>query len=163
MCGIAGYLGEVKHPIDCLTKMADAISHRGPDNKGVWSDHNPSIGFAHSRLSILDLSSAGNQPMHSSSGNYVIIFNGEIYNHKSLRSELESINQRNWLGHSDTETLLAAIEEWGLKKTLVKAKGMFAIALWDKSSNKLSLACDRIGEKPLYYGWVNNQFVFHLN
>ena len=160
MCGIAGYLGEVKHPIDCLTKMADAISHRGPDNKGVWSDHNPSIGFAHSRLSILDLSSAGNQPMHSSSGNYVIIFNGEIYNHKSLRSELELINQRNWLGHSDTETLLAAIEEWGLKKTLVKAKGMFAIALWDKSSNKLSLACDRIGEKPLYYGWVNNQFVF---
>ena len=160
MCGIAGYLGEVKHPIDCLTKMADAISHRGPDNMGVWSDHNPSIGFAHSRLSILDLSSAGNQPMHSSSGNYVIIFNGEIYNHKSLRSELESINQRNWLGHSDTETLLAAIEEWGLKKTLVKAKGMFAIALWDKSSNKLSLACDRIGEKPLYYGWVNNQFVF---
>ena len=160
MCGIAGYLGEVKHPIDCLTKMADAISHRGPDNMGVWSDHNPSIGFAHSRLSILDLSSAGNQPMHSSSGNYVIIFNGEIYNHKSLRSELNLINQRNWLGHSDTETLLAAIEEWGLKKTLVKAKGMFAIALWDKSSNKLSLACDRIGEKPLYYGWVNNQFVF---
>ena len=160
MCGIAGYLGEVKHPIDCLTKMADAISHRGPDNMGVWSDHNTSIGFAHSRLSILDLSSAGNQPMHSSSGNYVIIFNGEIYNHKSLRSELESINQRNWLGHSDTETLLAAIEEWGLKKTLAKAKGMFAIALWDKSSNKLSLACDRIGEKPLYYGWVNNQFVF---
>ena len=160
MCGIAGYLGEVKHPIDCLTKMADAISHRGPDNMGVWSDHNPSIGFAHSRLSILDLSSAGNQPMHSLSGNYVIIFNGEIYNHKSLRSELESINQRNWLGHSDTETLLAAIEEWGLKKTLAKAKGMFAIALWDKSSNKLSLACDRIGEKPLYYGWVNNQFVF---
>ena len=160
MCGIAGYLGEVKHPIDCLTKMADAISHRGPDNMGVWSDHNTSIGFAHSRLSILDLSSAGNQPMHSSSGNYVIIFNGEIYNHKSLRSELELINQRNWLGHSDTETLLAAIEEWGLKKTLAKAKGMFAIALWDKSSNKLSLACDRIGEKPLYYGWVNNQFVF---
>tara|TARA_B100001057_G_scaffold490678_1_gene579430 strand:- start:3376 stop:5295 length:1920 start_codon:yes stop_codon:yes gene_type:complete len=160
MCGITGYLGEVKHPIDCLTKMADAISHRGPDNMGVWSDHNPSIGFAHSRLSILDLSSAGNQPMHSSSGNYVIIFNGEIYNHKSLRSELDLINQRNWLGHSDTETLLAAIEEWGLKKTLVKAKGMFAIALWDKSSNKLSLACDRIGEKPLYYGWVNNQFVF---
>jgi len=160
MCGIAGYLGEVKHPIDCLTKMADAISHRGPDNMGVWSDHNPSIGFAHSRLSILDLSSAGNQPMHSSSGNYVIIFNGEIYNHKSIRSELESINRRNWLGHSDTETLLAAIEEWGLKKTLAKAKGMFAIALWDKSSNKLSLACDRIGEKPLYYGWVNNQFVF---
>ena len=160
MCGIAGYLGEVKHPIDCLTKMADAISHRGPDNMGVWSDHNPSIGFAHSRLSILDLSSAGNQPMHSSSGNYVIIFNGEIYNHKSLRSELNLINQRNWLGHSDTETLLAAIEEWGLKKTLVKAKGMFAIALWDKLNKKLSLVRDRLGEKPLYYGWVHGQFVF---
>ena len=98
--------------------------------------------------------------MHSVSGNYVLIFNGEIYNHKYLRSELESISNRNWLGHSDTETLLASIEEWGIENTLSKVKGMFAIALWDKRSKNLYLSCDRIGEKPLYYGWVNEQFVF---
>ena len=160
MCGIAGYVGETPNPSDCLTKMAQAINHRGPDNKGIWSDEKADIGLAHARLSILDLSSAGNQPMHSTSKNYVIVFNGEIYNHNELRLELELINNRNWLGHSDTETLLAAIEEWGLEKTLIKSKGMFAIALWDKNSKNLSIACDRIGEKPLYYGWVKEQFVF---
>ena len=160
MCGIAGYVGETPNPSDCLAKMAQAINHRGPDNKGIWSDEKADIGLAHARLSILDLSSAGNQPMHSTSKNYVIVFNGEIYNHNELRLELELINNRNWLGHSDTETLLAAIEEWGLEKTLIKSKGMFAIALWDKNSKNLSIACDRIGEKPLYYGWVKEQFVF---
>tara|TARA_B100000902_G_scaffold89785_1_gene93535 strand:- start:1776 stop:3695 length:1920 start_codon:yes stop_codon:yes gene_type:complete len=160
MCGIAGYVGETPNPSECLAKMAQAINHRGPDNRGIWSDEKADIGLAHARLSILDLSSAGNQPMHSASSNYVIVFNGEIYNHKELRLELELINNRNWLGHSDTETILAAIEEWGLEKTLIKSKGMFAIALWDKSSKNLSIACDRIGEKPLYYGWVNGQFVF---
>ena len=160
MCGIAGYVGETPNPSDCLAKMAQAINHRGPDNKGIWSDEKADIGLAHARLSILDLSSAGNQPMHSKSKNYVIVFNGEIYNHNELRSELELINNRNWLGHSDTETLLAAIEEWGLEKTLIKSKGMFALALWDKNSKNLSIACDRIGEKPLYYGWIKEQFVF---
>ena len=160
MCGIAGYLGITPNPIICLNKMAEAISHRGPDNSGNWVDESEGIGFAHARLSILDLSSAGNQPMHSASKNFVMIFNGEIYNHLALRSELDLINQRHWNGHSDTETLLVAIEEWGLDRTLKKAKGMFAIALWDKSSKNLSLACDRVGEKPIYYGWVNNQFVF---
>ena len=159
MCGIAGYIGEVRNPSDCLTKMAHAINHRGPDSNGIWTDQKE-IGLAHSRLSILDLSAAGHQPMHSPSGNYVMIFNGEIYNHKHLRRELELISQRNWVGHSDTETLLASIEEWGLKNTLTKVKGMFAIALWDKNSKNLYLSCDRIGEKPLYYGWVNDQFVF---
>ncbi len=159
MCGIAGYIGEIKNPSDCLTKMAQAINHRGPDSNGIWTDHK-GIGLAHTRLSILDLSAAGHQPMHSVSGNYVLIFNGEIYNHKHLRSELESISNRNWLGHSDTETLLASIEEWGIENTLAKVKGMFAIALWDKRSKNLYLSCDRIGEKPLYFGWVNEQFVF---
>ena len=159
MCGIAGYIGKIENSSDCLTKMAQAINHRGPDNSGIWTDEKE-IGLAHTRLSILDLSKAGHQPMHSASSNYVLIFNGEIYNHKYLRSELESISNRNWLGHSDTETLLASIEEWGIEKALAKVKGMFAIALWDKISKNLYLACDRIGEKPLYYGWVNEQFVF---
>ena len=159
MCGIAGYIGEIKNPSDCLTKMAQAINHRGPDSNGLWIGQE-GIGLAHTRLSILDLSTAGHQPMHSVSGNYVLIFNGEIYNHEYLRSELESISNRNWLGHSDTETLLASIEEWGIEDTLAKVKGMFAIALWDKKSKNLYLSCDRIGEKPLYYGWVNQQFVF---
>ena len=160
MCGIAGYVGETLNPSDCLVKMAQALNHRGPNNKGIWSDEKADIGLAHARLSILDLSSAGNQPMHSASNNYVMVFNGEIYNHNELRLELELISNRNWLGHSDTETLLTAIEEWGLEKTLIKSKGMFAIALWDKNSKNLSIACDRIGEKPLYYGWVKGKFVF---
>ena len=158
MCGIAGYLGETQNPSYCLMEMAKAINHRGPDNQDFWSDDK--IGLAHARLSIIDLSAAGNQPMHSPSRNHVMIFNGEIYNHKHIRSQLDLISKRNWQGHSDTETLLTAIEEWGLEKTLIKTKGMFAIALWDKKAKKLSLACDRIGEKPLYYGWVKEQFVF---
>ena len=160
MCGIAGYVGKTSYPYNCLDEMAKAINHRGPDDRGTWCDEDEGIGLAHARLSILDLSSAGHQPMHSVSKNFVLVFNGEIYNHKVLRSELELIAQRNWLGHSDTETLLAAIDYWGLEKTLKKAKGMFAIALWDKRNKNLSLARDRIGEKPLYYGWVNDQFVF---
>jgi len=160
MCGIAGYVGKTSYPYNCLGEMAKAINHRGPDDRGTWYNEDEEIGLAHARLSILDLSSAGHQPMHSVSKNFVLVFNGEIYNHKVLRSELELIAQRNWLGHSDTETLLVAIDHWGLEKTLKKAKGMFAIALWDKRNKNLSLACDRIGEKPLYYGWVNDQFVF---
>ena len=160
MCGIAGYLGEISNSNNLLSEMINEINHRGPDDSGIWFDENAGIGFAHSRLSILDLSSAGHQPMHSISNNLVMIFNGEIYNHNAIRSELETISIRNWHGHSDTETLLAAIEEWGLYKALGKIKGMFAIALWDKLNKKLSLVRDRLGEKPLYYGWVNEKFVF---
>jgi asparagine synthase (glutamine-hydrolysing) len=160
MCGIAGYLGEIPNSNNSLFEMINAINHRGPDNHGIWFDENAGIGFAHSRLSILDLSPAGHQPMHSASNNLVMIFNGEIYNHNEIRSELEKISNRNWYGHSDTETLLAAIEEWGLDKALKKTKGMFALALWDKLNKKLSLARDRLGEKPLYYGWINKQLVF---
>ena len=160
MCGIAGFLGTNINPNLTLGDMINAINHRGPDDKGIWFDKNDGIGFAHSRLSILDLSSAGHQPMHSVSNNYVLIFNGEIYNHNQLRKELDSVKQWNWNGHSDTETLLAAIEQWGLDKALKKTNGMFSIALWDKKSKTLFLARDRVGEKPLYYGWVNDQFVF---
>lgn len=158
MCGIVGFVGQIKYPDTCLTKMVNAINHRGPDSSGIWTDSD--VGLGHARLSILDLSSAGHQPMHSVSKNYVMIFNGEIYNHNEIRKELDGLFQRKWVGHSDTETLLEAIEHWGLESTLKKAKGMFAIALWDKHSRILSLVRDRMGEKPLYYGWVENQFVF---
>ena len=160
MCGIAGFLGSVHKPEELLTNMANAIQHRGPDDKGIWLDQTKEIGLAHTRLSILDLSSAGYQPMHSLSDRYLIVFNGEIYNHAIIRAELDSINARNWLGYSDTETLLAAIEQWGLELTLRKAKGMFALSLWDRQTQTLSLARDRMGEKPLYYGWVEDCFVF---
>lgn len=160
MCGIAGFLGQVLSPVERLTVMAQAIVHRGPDDQGVWFDEGLGVGLAHARLSILDLSPAGHQPMQSASDSYVMVFNGEIYNHHALRAELEKIAPRDWRGHSDTETLLAAIEKWGLEATLRKATGMFAIALWDKQTHTLSLARDRMGEKPLYYGWVNGMFVF---
>ncbi len=160
MCGIAGFSGIVTDPSACLGKMIKTLNHRGPDDRGSWFDNNANVGLAHSRLSILDLSSAGHQPMHSQSGRYVIIFNGEIYNYKKILSELEINSTLKLKGQSDTEVLLAAIEAWGLKNTLKKASGMFALALWDKEKNNLFLARDRVGEKPLYYGWVEDTFVF---
>lgn len=160
MCGIAGFAGETHKPLDILSEMIHSISHRGPDDKGFWFDENEKIGFAHARLSILDLSEAGHQPMQSVSGRYVIVFNGEIYNNQDILTELNSISPRVMKGHSDTEILLLAIEEWGLEKTIKKSHGMFAIALWDKQKKILSLARDRIGEKPLYYGYVQDKFVF---
>jgi asparagine synthase (glutamine-hydrolysing) len=171
MCGFVGFLnGKFQgDSIDvAVESMADTLYHRGPDDSGVWTDHEAVAALAHRRLSILDLSSAGHQPMLSSSGRYVIAFNGEIYNHLELRKELDcrvssalamsGINR--WRGHSDTETLLAAFESWGVAVTLSKTVGMFAIALWDRQTRTLSLARDRFGEKPLYYGWVNSAFVF---
>ena len=160
MCGIVGFIGDVLNPAYSLELMAQAIVHRGPDDQGVWFDEGHGVGLAHARLSILDLSPAGHQPMQSVSDRYVMVFNGEIYNHHALRAELEKIAPRDWRGHSDTETLLAAIEEWGLDATLKKTAGMFAIALWDKQTKTLFLARDRMGEKPLYYGWINGSFVF---
>lgn len=160
MCGIAGYVGKTFSPDHCLFEMINAIKHRGPDDSGVWFDKNAGIGLGHARLSILDLTSAGHQPMLSVSKNFVMIFNGEIYNHIKLRKDLDLIRNRNWSGHSDTETLLASIEQWGIDQALKKTVGMFAIALWDKQEGVLYLACDRMGEKPIYYGLVNNQFVF---
>ncbi len=141
--------------------MGKKIQSRGPDSHGEWVCTQDGIGLSHRRLSILDLSPAGHQPMYSASQRFVIVFNGEIYNHMDLREELESLNPSIiWIGHSDTETLLAGIETWGLKTTLEKAIGMFSLALWDTEEKKLALARDRIGEKPLYYGWQNNVFFF---
>jgi asparagine synthase (glutamine-hydrolysing) len=164
MCGFSGFYDSTHQLSDFeqqLTKMGDAIIHRGPDDGGIWFDQKVGLGFSHRRLAVVDLSEAGHQPMESSTGRYVIAFNGEIYNHFDLREEL-AINGGNtqWRGHSDTETLLACIEAWGLKQTMIKATGMFAIALWDKVESTLSLVRDRIGEKPLYYGWHNGSFLF---
>ncbi|MEK9719978.1 MAG: asparagine synthase (glutamine-hydrolyzing) [Quisquiliibacterium sp.] len=169
MCGFVGYwqAGGDK-PIgvqDVARRMADTLRHRGPDDAGVWAD--PSVGLAvgHTRLAILDLSPAGHPPMVSASGRLVISFNGEIYNHLALRAELAASNRAPaWRGHSDTETLLAAIECWGIEPTLQRCVGMFAFALWDKANRTLTLARDRLGEKPLYYGWAgegqNRAFLF---
>jgi len=137
--------------------MIGAIGYRGPDDSGVWCDPSLGLSLGHARLSILDLSPAGRQPMMSASGRYVIVYNGEVYNHLDLRKQLSGVI---WRGHSDTETLLAALEAWGIEKTLQAAVGMFAFALWDKVERQLILARDRIGEKPLYYGWHRNTFLF---
>ncbi len=134
--------------------MISAIFHRGPDGCGLWVDEKAGIGLAHRRLSIVDLSPMGHQPMVSASNRYVMSFNGEIYNHLDLRRQLEiSGGAPTWRGHSDSETLLAGIDAWGVETTLARCVGMYAIALWDKLDKKLMLIRDRMGEKPLYYGW----------
>lgn len=162
MCGINGYLGS--QPLEearaIAEKMALTLLHRGPDAGGLWAEAGPqTIAFGHRRLSILDLSPAGAQPMMSRSGRFVLTFNGEIYNHLQLRKELEAKGAR-FQGHSDTETLLAAFEAWGIEATLGKMAGMFAFGLWDRTKKKLFLARDRMGEKPLYYGKAGRDFVF---
>jgi len=160
MCGFAGFLaidvnGSSGNLEDVVTKMAFEITHRGPDDAGIWVDVDAGIALGHRRLSIIDISSAGHQPMHSASGRFVIAYNGEIYNHNALRAELEQTGHSSgWRGHSDTETLLAGFDTWGAKATLQRAVGMFAFALWDKLEARLILARDRFGEKPLYYGWT---------
>jgi asparagine synthase (glutamine-hydrolysing) len=140
--------------------MTDAIAHRGPDAAGAWFDPGPGIWLGHRRLSIIDLSPAGSQPMESTSGQLVIVFNGEIYNHQELRQELDGAKTRSWRGHSDTEVLLASLEEWGIEGALRRVVGMFAFALWNRAERTLTLARDRIGEKPLYYGKAGRAFVF---
>ncbi|CAG2146144.1 Asparagine synthetase [glutamine-hydrolyzing] 1 [Cupriavidus yeoncheonensis] len=137
-----------------LAGMADRIRHRGPDHGDLWCDHDVPFGIAHRRLAIVDLSPAGQQPMLAASGRYVIVFNGEIYNHLEIREELEMAGVTvPWRGHSDTETLLAAIDAWGAQEAVRRTVGMFAFALWDRQTRVLTLARDRLGEKPLYYGW----------
>lgn len=169
MCGFAGFLtGEgcrAEEAGALVTRMSDAIAHRGPDDAGAWVDAAAGLALGHRRLAVLDLSPAGHQPMHSASGRFVIVYNGEIYNHLEIRRRLQgapdaSGEVRVWLGHSDTETLLAAIEVWGVAETLNACVGMFAFALWDRREWILTLARDRFGEKPLYYGWVGGAFVF---
>lgn len=164
MCGIAGLidLEFANNSADherIARSMANALVHRGPDDIGVWVD-SVGVALAHRRLSIIDLSSAGHQPMLSSTGRYVLVFNGEIYNHLELRQLMSAQKRYTWRGQSDTETLLRCIEEWGLEQTLKQLVGMFAIALWDRAERSLTLVRDRFGEKPLYYGWNKNQFLF---
>ena len=163
MCGIAGLLtpgsGDADRISAILQNMTRSLAHRGPDAEGYWTEG--AVALGHRRLSILDLSDAGAQPMRSESGRHVIVFNGEIYNHLDMRRDLAADGAApDWRGHSDTETLLAGITHWGLDETLQRAKGMFALALWDRSKKRLSLARDRMGEKPLYWGWAGQALVF---
>ena len=164
MCGVVGLCwtaAEQNSAESALMDMASKLDHRGPDDDGIWIDAEARLGLAHRRLAIIDLSPLGHQPMLSACGRYVIVFNGEIYNHLELRAELERAGAGlNWRGHSDTETLLACIAAWGLRKALEYAVGMFALALWDRAEKRLCLARDRIGEKPLYYGWFGQTFGF---
>ena len=166
MCGIAGFLdgrGFAPEGASSIARaMADAVAHRGPDDAGVWLDGKAGIALGSRRLAIVDLSPAGHQPMQSMSERRIIVFNGEIYNHREIRSRIEarSPGVLAWRGDSDTETLLAAIELWGLDEALRAAAGMFAFALWDRGDETLYLARDRMGEKPLYYGWQNGVFLF---
>lgn len=151
MCGISGlWASGALAPGPIVKDMTVALHHRGPDSSDVWISPNGCVGLGHARLAIVDLSEFGNQPMESHSGRYVIVFNGEIYNHLELRTNLGASVP--WRGHSDTETLLEVIDQWGLVKALQASVGMFAIALWDREAGSLTLARDRMGEKPLYYG-----------
>jgi asparagine synthase (glutamine-hydrolysing) len=166
MCGIVGfYTNSMLKSNHIITMMSKKMFHRGPDDSGSWYDLTTRIAFGHQRLSILDLSKAGHQPMHSSSGQFVITYNGEIYNHLEIRKELNRINFNiKWQSNSDTETLLESLECWGIEVALKKLDGMFAFGVWDKKNHCLTLARDRIGEKPLYYGWQgkgeNKTFLF---
>jgi asparagine synthase (glutamine-hydrolysing) len=165
MCGITGFWQLRGGARDALLGQAQAMStqltHRGPDDHGLWCDEVAGIVLAHRRLSILDLSPAGHQPMHSACGRYVVVFNGEIYNHLDLRERLHAEGAAPaWRGHSDTETLLACFVAWGVERALLASVGMFAFALWDRQQRALTLARDRMGEKPLYYGWLGDTVLF---
>ena len=166
MCGLAGFVGcpgdSSSAALSALVRrMVGKLRHRGPDGEGIWVDARCGLALGHRRLSIIDLSSHGAQPMISHSGRYLIVYNGEIYNHMELRAELDAAETAvPWRGHSDTETALAAIERWGLRATLPRLNGMFAIALWDREERRLHLARDRFGEKPLYYAFERGCFLF---
>ena len=163
MCGIAGWFDPRGFPEPdaraTLTAMTDTLVHRGPDDAGMWVDGAGGIALGFRRLAILDLTPTGRQPMASASGRYTIVFNGEIYNFRQLRRELEALGHA-FRGHSDTEVLLGAVSEWGIRGALERANGMFAIALWDREQRTLHLCRDRGGEKPLYYGWMGGTLLF---
>ncbi|MBI3790598.1 MAG: asparagine synthase (glutamine-hydrolyzing) [Gemmatimonadetes bacterium] len=160
MCGLAGLL-DPRHALgaDALAAtaaaMAGALRHRGPDDDGTWAE--AGIALGHRRLSIVDLSAAGHQPMTSASGRWVLAYNGELYNARELRAALDGVA---WRGHSDTEVLLEGIARWGVADTLARVNGMFAFAAWDRAAGTLALGRDRVGEKPLYYGWHADRFLF---
>jgi asparagine synthase (glutamine-hydrolysing) len=162
MCGIVGcweMSGEIRREV--VAAMVQHLRHRGPDGAGIWIDETAGLALGHTRLAILDLSPAGSQPMASSCGRYTIVYNGEIYNHQEIRERLKREDPSIcWRGHSDTEVLLEAIRVWGIETTLQSIAGMFAFAVWDRQERSLTLARDRMGEKPLYYGWQGSTFLF---
>jgi len=165
MCGIAGMFrpggGDQSALAGITSRMTDALKHRGPDASGIWTNEPAGVAFGHRRLSILDLSEAGAQPMRSECGRLAITFNGEIYNHLEVRAELESCGATpNWRGHSDTETFLYAVRQWGVAGALPRFIGMFAFALWYEQQQTLTLGRDRFGEKPLFYGWCGGDLLF---
>jgi asparagine synthase (glutamine-hydrolysing) len=166
MCGIAGIVTVPGHSHDgdvcrVAEAMANHLSHRGPDDRGAWADEAAGVAFGFRRLAVLDLTEAGRQPMMSHDGRLVLMLNGEIYNHAELRSRLATdAGGVRWVGHSDTEVLLACCAAWGVARALREAVGMFAVALWDRGERRLFLARDRLGEKPLYYGWARDAFIF---
>jgi asparagine synthase (glutamine-hydrolysing) len=166
MCGIVGFLSPDGIPdrpsaLRVLIAMRDQLIHRGPDGSGFWLDASQGVALGARRLSILDLSEAGDQPLRSADGRYVVVLNGEIYNFPELRAEIETIRRGHpWRGHCDTEVLAEAIALWGVEAAISRTNGMFALAVWDRRERELWLARDRIGKKPLYYGWAGNSFVF---
>jgi asparagine synthase (glutamine-hydrolysing) len=163
MCGIAGLLAapmQRNGVTASAAAMAAALRHRGPDDADAWSDEPAGVALVHRRLSIIDLSPQGRQPMRSADGRYTVTYNGEIYNYKDIRSQMERESGTRWRGHSDTEVMLAAISSWGFERALERLTGMFALAVWDREEQALLLARDRLGEKPLYYGWAGDAFAF---
>lgn len=161
MCGLAGFListtNDARELSARVSRMADQLAHRGPDDAGIWVDAEAGIALGSRRLAIVDLSPAGHQPMISSCGRYVIAYNGEVYNFSDLRRELKA---RKFRGYSDTEVILEAVSEWGIETAVKKFVGMFAFALWDRQRRALHLVRDRLGIKPLYYGWAGKTFLF---
>ena len=161
MCGIAGFCNHPTNWKENIHRMNERMLNRGPDAGGFWANEDASVVFGHRRLSIVDLSENGAQPMQSASGRYMCVYNGEIYNYKVIRDKLLAEHKVTaFRGFSDTEVLLEAFEAYGVRETIAMCKGMFAIALLDRQTKKLTLIRDRIGEKPLYYGFVNGHFAF---
>lgn len=161
MCGIVGLWGPLQNKAEILAESCQRIRLRGPDSKGFWQDNEAGVGFGHVRLAIQDLTEAGHQPMVSACGRYVLTYNGEVYNHMDLRAALErDAKAPAWRGHSDTETILAYTVAYGVEAMLKAAVGMWAISLWDREARTLTLARDRMGEKPLYYGYVGATLAF---
>lgn len=162
MCGIAGLLApefSAEQAEVVASQMISVLHHRGPDDCGIWRSQSANLVLGHKRLAIQDLSDNGKQPMLSKSKRYCVVFNGEIYNFRQIASELRKRGYQ-FSGHSDTEFMLTAIEEWGITDAIKKFIGMFSFALWDRKHKVIHLCRDRLGEKPLYYGWLGKVFYF---
>ena len=164
MCGITGFqvFGKFKKfdKDSTIKRITDLLTHRGPDSSGFWKSDEDEIYMGHRRLSIIDLSMNGKQPMTSNNGRYVITFNGEIYNYRELREQLESRFKVKFYNNTDTQVILELVSIFGMKKTMEKLEGMFAFALWDNQTKTIFLTRDRFGEKPLFYFLDNNILVF---